>query len=196
MLRFDCAGYHIDKDTYVMFNCYHLNLDEQYYKEPRCFEPMRFLVPTGDRNNNHNNSNRTSSTVTTDTSNASFSSSSSSNTSTPVTTCPFTNGAPRSQHSKWGSCVTGVQPAVRFQIQKPEHYFPFSWGKRSCLGYKMVQTIVFSLVANLVLEYELSPLDDHCRSQIEHQLTPKGCLALPVGECFELQLRSRRTQSL
>jgi cytochrome P450 len=168
-----------------MFNCYHLNLDEKYYKEPRRFEPMRFLTASGDRNNNTGSRNKSNT-----------SGGEASQHESTVTVCPFGKGAIGSKGYKWGACVTGVQPAVRFQIHKPEHYFPFSWGKRSCLGYKMVQTIMFSLVANLVLQYELGPHDEQCRTQIEHQLTPKGCLALPVGECFELQMRPRRTQSL
>ena len=161
-----------------MFNCYHLNLDEKFYKEPRRFEPMRFLVPAGDRNKDGQQ------VTTSSTSNISI--------NPGLSVCPFSNGMHGgTKSSSWGACVTGVQPTIRYQIHKPENYFPFSWGKRSCLGYKMVQTIIFSLVANLVLKYELKPRDEQMRALMKHQLISKGCLALPVENCFDLHLQAR-----
>ena len=58
-------------------------------------------------------------------------------------------------------------------FSKPAHFQPFSMGKRSCMGYKMVQNVAFSLAANLILHFDLhSP-------QWSPEDIPLGMLALP-----------------
>jgi len=58
-------------------------------------------------------------------------------------------------------------------FSKPAHFQPFSMGKRSCMGYKMVHNVAFSLVANLMLHFDLgSP-------QWSPDDIPLGMLALP-----------------
>ncbi|CAG2174340.1 unnamed protein product, partial [Oppiella nova] len=77
-------------------------------------------------------------------------------------------------------------------ISKPDHFFPFSSGRRACLGYKMVQTITFTAIANLVLNFEISALNDEQRSEMSRQLAPKGCLALDLSDkCFKVSLSPR-----
>ena len=56
---------------------------------------------------------------------------------------------------------------------KPPHFQPFSMGKRSCMGYKMVHNVAFSLVANLMLHFDLSS------PQWSPEDIPLGMLALP-----------------
>lgn len=73
-------------------------------------------------------------------------------------------------------------------IIKPDNFFPFSSGRRACLGYKMVQTISFCVAANLILKYEVVPLN---ALHIEEQLISKGCLALLPDDCFKVALRPR-----
>ena len=79
---------------------------------------------------------------------------------------------------------------LKYQIQKPEHFLPFSWGKRACLGYKMNNTITFSTVANLMLNYSIRPVQNEYTS-LEQQLKPKGCMALNVDDCYDLILIPR-----
>ena len=77
-------------------------------------------------------------------------------------------------------------------ISKPDHFFPFSSGRRACLGYKMVQTIAFTAIANLVLNFEMSTLNDEHRYEMSRQLAPKGCLALDLSDkCFKVSLTPR-----
>ncbi|XP_054161103.1 cytochrome P450 307a1-like [Oppia nitens] len=87
-------------------------------------------------------------------------------------------------------------------ISKPDHFFPFSSGRRSCLGYKMVQTIAFAALANLVLNFQLTPATesttgaaaDSGADKIRSQLAPKGCLALDLSDnCFQVALSPRPT---
>ena len=127
-----------------MFNCYNLNLSEDYHFEPETFEPARFLAPKSD--------------------------------------APQTTRTPL--RSYWPI------EFLKYQVQKPEHYFPFSWGKRSCLGYKLVQTITFCSVANLILNYSIRPVQGGY-TELEKQLQPKGSLALRVDDCYDLILMPR-----
>merc|ERR1712008_254356 len=46
-------------------------------------------------------------------------------------------------------------------FSKPAHFQPFSMGKRSCMGYKMVHNVAFSLVANLMLHSTLAVPNVH-----------------------------------
>lgn len=43
------------------------------------------------------------------------------------------------------------------RIVKPDHFLPFGGGRRSCLGYKMVQFISFAVLTNTIQHFELSP---------------------------------------
>lgn len=111
--------------TMIMFNSYHLNMSEDFWKQPRKFDPSRFLA-------------------TSDT----------------------------------GKTV----------LTKPDNFFPFSCGRRACLGYKMVTAITFTIVANVCLKYVMSAVDS---KQVSEQLCPKGSLALCPDHTFELQLTKR-----
>ena len=151
------------KNTYVMFNCFNLNMSEDYHFEPETFEPTRFLAPRSETSETLQ-SETTSETVQNETAQA-------------IRT-PF---------------VQSYRPIefLKYQVQKPEHYFPFSWGKRSCLGYKLVQTITFCSVANLMLNYSCRPVQGGY-TELEKQLQPKGSLALRVDDCYDLILVPRR----
>lgn len=43
------------------------------------------------------------------------------------------------------------------RIVKPDHFLPFGAGRRSCLGYKMVQFVSFAILTSTIQHYELSP---------------------------------------
>lgn len=82
-----------------------------------------------------------------------------------------------------------LEPGFKFQVSKPDHFFPFSFGRRACLGYKMVTFISFSILANLCLKYKLLPVGS--LESVQKQLEPKGSLALSPDDCFQLQLIPR-----
>lgn len=59
------------------------------------------------------------------------------------------------------------------EFSKPAHFQPFSMGKRSCMGYKMVHNVAFSLIANVMMHFDLSS------PQWAAEEIPLGMLALP-----------------
>ncbi len=77
-------------------------------------------------------------------------------------------------------------------VLKPDYFFPFSHGRRSCLGYKMVNTVLFSTVANLLLGYRIEAGSEANRARMTEMLAPKGSIALPCdGSCYDLTLVPR-----
>lgn len=79
-------------------------------------------------------------------------------------------------------------------LLKPDFFFPFSHGRRSCLGYKMVYSIITTTVANLLLDYKLTSLTSMDNHELtEKMLQPKGSLALPYrpGDCYHIGLIPR-----
>merc|ERR1719435_579049 len=56
-------------------------------------------------------------------------------------------------------------------FHKPGHFQPFSAGRRSCMGYKMVELVVVSLLAALTANFSFSCDQAH----LDH---PAGMLAL------------------
>ncbi len=59
------------------------------------------------------------------------------------------------------------------EFSKPAHFQPFSMGKRSCVGYKMVHNVAFSLVSNLMMHFDI-----HSPAWAPENV-PLGMLALP-----------------
>lgn len=46
------------------------------------------------------------------------------------------------------------------RMVKPAHFLPFGAGRRGCLGYKIIQTVSFSLLANCMKDFELRRPDN------------------------------------
>jgi cytochrome P450 family 307 subfamily A len=46
------------------------------------------------------------------------------------------------------------------QISKPEFFIPFGFGRRSCMGYKMVHMLSFVIISNLMKDFTLLPIDN------------------------------------
>lgn len=59
------------------------------------------------------------------------------------------------------------------QLVKPEHFLPFGGGRRSCMGYKMVQLVGFGILGGLLQNYTILPADS------EQYNIQVGSLALP-----------------
>jgi len=57
------------------------------------------------------------------------------------------------------------------RFQKPTHFQPYSLGRRSCMGYKMIDNVISSLLATIFSHFELS-----CTEGLQGQ--PGGMLAL------------------
>ena len=70
------------------------------------------------------------------------------------------------------------------RISKPDHFLPFGGGRRSCMGYKMVQYIGFSMLATILKNFTISP------TKSDTYNVPLGNLALPE-ECFALRFDKR-----
>jgi cytochrome P450 family 307 subfamily A len=41
------------------------------------------------------------------------------------------------------------------KLIKPDHFIPFGVGRRSCMGYKLVQFLAFAIVGNLLKEFDI-----------------------------------------
>ena len=72
-------------------------------------------------------------------------------------------------------------------FKKPDHFQPFSMGRRSCMGYKIVQIVSYFIVANLVRNYVF----EEAVGNPEHQL---GMLSLPPGS-YNMKLTRRQSLS-
>lgn len=146
------GGFDVDGGTMVMFNTYHLNMSSKYWVNPQKFNPKRFLVKSGSRDQ------KTQS-----------------------------NSEERTENNNQNDDEDDVL-GESWQILKPDHFFPFSCGRRACLGYKMVTYISFCAVANLCYKFKIGSND---LIQIEKDLTPKGSLALSPDNSYELTLTPR-----
>ncbi|KAL0123159.1 hypothetical protein PUN28_007648 [Cardiocondyla obscurior] len=70
------------------------------------------------------------------------------------------------------------------KLLKPEHFLPFGGGRRSCMGYKMVQYISFSTIATLLKNFNILPAEN------ETYKVPIGNLALPE-DTFKFRFERR-----
>lgn len=59
------------------------------------------------------------------------------------------------------------------RLVKPEHFLPFGGGRRSCMGYKMVQFVSFGILSRLLQNFTIQPIET------EDYKVPIGSLALP-----------------
>lgn len=69
-------------------------------------------------------------------------------------------------------------------VVKPQHFIPFSTGKRTCIGQRLVQSFCFTLIATLLGRYDVST------SKPEAVKTYTACVALPP-DAFSLRFTPR-----
>lgn len=70
-------------------------------------------------------------------------------------------------------------------VVKPAHFIPFSTGKRTCIGQRLVQCFSFVVLTTLLQQYDISTN--------EVPKTQPGCVAVPP-DCFKLILTPRSNQ--
>lgn len=70
------------------------------------------------------------------------------------------------------------------RISKPDHFLPFGGGRRSCMGYKMVQYLSFSTLASILKSFNVTPVEN------ETYEVPIGNLAL-LGDSFAFKFERR-----
>lgn len=74
--------------------------------------------------------------------------------------------------------------ATAARLVKPPHFIPFSTGRRTCIGQRLVQGFAFVLLASIVQHYDLSLAGDVARMQ------RPACMAVPP-DGFHIQLKPR-----
>ena len=76
------------------------------------------------------------------------------------------------------------------KVVKPAHFLPFSTGKRSCMGSKMLTNVTFLTVATVLSKFDVLFPDDPANTRMVNAHMKPGCLALPV-DSFKLIFRNR-----
>lgn len=79
-------------------------------------------------------------------------------------------------------------------FKKPAHFSPFSMGRRSCMGYKIVQNVSYSIVATLLQHFSFDTLSEADKLAAQNPEIKMGMLAL-APQPFHLRLTKRRSTS-
>lgn len=45
-------------------------------------------------------------------------------------------------------------------FRKPVHFFPFSYGKRACMGYQLVEKVTEGLILSMVQKFDIVAMDN------------------------------------
>ena len=81
-------------------------------------------------------------------------------------------------------------------FKKPAHFHPFSMGRRSCMGYKIVQNVSYSIVASLLQHFTFDAITEKDISTTKNPEIPLGMLALaPQPFCLRLTKRQEKSGS-
>ncbi|KAG8301239.1 hypothetical protein J6590_057499 [Homalodisca vitripennis] len=70
------------------------------------------------------------------------------------------------------------------KIKKPQEFIPFSTGKRTCIGHRLVQSFCFTLIASLLGRYHIS-------ADLSTVKTYPACVALPP-DTFDIHFTARQ----
>ena len=76
------------------------------------------------------------------------------------------------------------------KFMRPWHFKPFSLGKRSCMGYKLVENLSVAIMASILNEFDLEPIQEGLKLPVQG-----GVLCLPLKPLrFKLSLRQQQQQ--
>ena len=71
------------------------------------------------------------------------------------------------------------------KFMRPWHFKPFSLGKRSCMGYKLVENMSVAIIASILSEFDLEPIEHGQKLPVQG-----GVLCLPLKPLeFKVTLR-------
>lgn len=70
------------------------------------------------------------------------------------------------------------------KLFKPEHFLPFGGGRRSCMGYKLVQLVSFGILGAVMQNFTIRPIEN------ENYKLASGSLALKK-KTFSFKLEKR-----
>ncbi|XP_034937201.1 cytochrome P450 307a1-like [Chelonus insularis] len=79
------------------------------------------------------------------------------------------------------------------KIIKPQHFVPFSTGKRTCIGQRLVQGFAFVVITGLLSKFNVRPVNNNFDG-LKKQLNP-GCIAVPP-DSFNFELKPREILNL
>jgi len=82
-------------------------------------------------------------------------------------------------------------------FKKPDHFQPFSFGRRSCMGYKIVQIVSYFIVANLLNTYTIDNATEQDIEESSFRANPEiqpGMLALPP-KSYAMKLTAKQSSS-
>ena len=70
------------------------------------------------------------------------------------------------------------------RLFKPDHFLPFGGGRRSCMGYKLVQLVSFGILGTIMQNFNVKPVAN------EKYNVPVGSLALK-WDTFKFKFEKR-----
>lgn len=70
------------------------------------------------------------------------------------------------------------------RLVKPDHFLPFGAGRRSCMGYKMVQICSFAVLTSVMQQFTVLPIEN------ENYKVSVGSLAVPE-DSYKFQFVTR-----
>ena len=168
-LFFYYIGYHVEKGTVIFINNHELSMSESLWPNAQAYQPSRFLEDNVkcDRELDDNSSNYEHNNTTTD----------------------YNSG------NIHPTIISEQKSTTHTKIfKKPAHFHPFSMGRRSCMGYKMVQNVCYSLVSTLLQHFTFDPLTEVDKQTTKNREIQNGMLAL-APEPFHLRLTKRQELS-
>ncbi len=72
------------------------------------------------------------------------------------------------------------------RFKRPPHFFPFSYGKRACMGYQLVEKVTEGLILTLVQNFDITSMDNNISTQL-----PIASVALHPNEQLKVCLIPR-----
>lgn len=131
-------GYTIEKGTVIMINNYKLNTDEKYWDNPKAYDPERFLVKTYiDVKNERRGSEHDSGVESENESN---------------------NNSKSRKTSEMTELETPVKKEILTLKKNIPHFFPFSTGKRTCLGRNILMDFGMVTFTTIMQNFNVSSM--------------------------------------